>query len=137
MTVIARDKNQITLYYSSENSIGKQVLGYVKSADKEILAIDISKTTVTPTQWSEIADGLSISIKDLIGTEHPDFKETYGANAQEMNDVDWLKILEKSPELLRCPIVINGEHFEKIETAADFKKYIEADSAGIEKPYNS
>jgi len=137
MTVIAKDQNQITLYYSSENSIGKQVLGYVNSAGKELLAIDVSNTIVTPTQWSEIAEGLSISIKDLIGTEHPDFKATYGANKQEMSDMDWLKILEKSPNLLHCPIAINGEDYKRLENAADFKKFIEADSAGLKKPYNS
>ena len=58
MGVIAMDKKQLTLYYSSENSLGKQVHAYVKSSGKDQLTIDISKTNITGTQWAELADGL-------------------------------------------------------------------------------
>ena len=33
MGVIAKNKNKITLYYSSENSIGKQTYAYVTPSD--------------------------------------------------------------------------------------------------------
>jgi len=36
MGVIAMDKKQITLYYSSKNSLGKQLNAYIESSEKNI-----------------------------------------------------------------------------------------------------
>ncbi len=46
---------------------------------------------------------------------------------------DWLKILENEPQLLTFPIVILGDKFIQLKSASDFKKYIEVDSAGLDK----
>lgn len=135
MGVIAMDKKQITLYYSSENSIGKQLNAYVESSGKEHLTIDISKTNVTGTQWAELADGLSKNISDLVNTDHPDFKDAYGEDAVNLDDDGWLKILDKNPSLLKNAIVIKGKEFIELTSASDFKQYMDPDSAGIEKPY--
>jgi arsenate reductase-like glutaredoxin family protein len=80
MGVISTDKNKLSLYYNSESSIGKQCYAYVQSSDKKVLGIDITKTKVTPTQWTELADGLNIPVKDLLDTHHPDFKQKYKKN---------------------------------------------------------
>ncbi|ASV30765.1 arsenate reductase family protein [Maribacter cobaltidurans] len=133
MGVIAMDKKQITLYYSSENSIGKQINAYIQSSKKKNLAVDVSKTNVTGTQWAELADGLNKEIRDLVAQDHPDFLETYGENQQELDENDWLKILEKEPHLLKNPIAIDGENYIELESAASFKKFMEPDSAGLEK----
>ncbi|MGO4920044.1 arsenate reductase family protein [Maribacter spongiicola] len=135
MGVIAMDKKQITLYYSSENSIGKQLNAYVESSGKDHLTIDISKTNVTGTQWAELADGLGKNISDLINTEHADFKKIYGDDTIDLDDDGWLKILNKNPVLLKNAIVIKGENFIELTSASDFKQYMDPDSAGIDKPY--
>ncbi|WP_299798927.1 hypothetical protein [uncultured Maribacter sp.] len=135
MGVIAMDKKQITLYYSSQNSIGKQLNAYVESSGKDHLTIDISKTNVTGTQWAELADGLNKNISDLVNTEHPDFKEAYGETSVDLDDDGWLKILNKNPSFLKNAIVIKGEDFIELTSASDFKKYMDPDSTGIEKPY--
>lgn len=136
MGVIAMDKKQITLYYSSENSLGKQINAYVESSEMDHLTIDISKTNVTGTQWAEIADGLGQDIADLIDQEHPDFKEKYGDTHADMDSDNWLKVLNKNPSLLKHPIVIKGDEYIELTSASDFKQYMEPDSAGLEKPYN-
>lgn len=136
MGVIAMDKKQLTLYYNSENSIGKQINAYVESSEKAHLTIDISKTKVTGTQWAELADGLGKNISDLVDVEHADFKEKYGTNHAEMNDDDWLKVLNKNPSLLKHPIIVTGDTFIELKSASDFKQYMEPDSAGLPKPYN-
>lgn len=129
------DKKQITLYYSSENSIGKQLNAYVESSGKDNLTIDISKTNVTGTQWAELADGLGKKISELVNTEHPDFKDVYGEDTIDLDDDGWLKILNKYPSFLKNAIVIKGEEYIELTSASDFKQYIDPDSAGIEKPY--
>lgn len=137
MGVIATDKRQITLYYHSETSIGKQTYAYVKSSEKEILAIDIAKTNVTGTQWVEMAKGLNLYVSDLIDTSHPDFVNTFSKQTPKMLQHDWLKILENEPQLLKYPIVINGEKFIQITTSAQFKEYIEPDSADVNREHGS
>ena len=132
MGTIAKDKNQITLFYSSENSLGKQLSAYVKSSEKKVLTIDISKTKVTSTQWTEIAEGAGVEISDLIGTDHPDFKRKYGEDKMDLDSNDWLKILEKNPQLLKYPVAITGDNYLILETAASFKEHMENDSEGIE-----
>ncbi|MGB3152623.1 MAG: hypothetical protein WBB27_18350 [Maribacter sp.] len=131
MGSIAKDKNQITLFYSSKNSLGKQIDAYVASSEKATLSVDISKTTVTAKQWAEIADGLGIEIKGLIGTDYPDFKKEYGKGQKDLEANDWLKILENNPHLLKHPIAINGSDYLVLKTAASFKKYMENDSEGV------
>ncbi|WP_036150637.1 arsenate reductase family protein [Maribacter forsetii] len=135
MGVIAMDKKQITLYYSSENSIGKQLNAYVESSGKEHLTIDISKTNVTGTQWAELAEGIGKEISDLVNTDLPDFKETYGENYVDLDDDGWLKILDKNPRFLKNAIVIKGDTYIELTSASDYKQYMDPDSAGIEKPY--
>lgn len=136
MGVIAMDTKQITYYYSSENSIGKQINAYMESAEKAVLGIDISKTNVTGTQWVELADKLKKKVSDLVDTDHADFKNIYGNGAKNMNQHDWLKILEKEPKLLRFPIVLDGKEIYELKSAADFKTHMSPDSAGLKKPYN-
>lgn len=131
MGIIAMDKRQITLYYSSENSIGKQIHAYVQSSEKKNLAVDISKTNVTGTQWAELASGLNKEIKDLVAQDHPDFLNTYGEKDQDLDENDWLKILNKEPHLLKHPIAVDGEDFIELESAASFKKFIAPDSSGL------
>ena len=135
MGVIAKDDNQVTLYYNSETSLGKQTLGYVESSERDIQTIDISKTKVTGTQWTELADGVRIPISELVDQDHPDFKEAYGSEKVDLDEHDWLRILEKTPSALAYPIAIQGDRYLAIKNPSDFAKFIEHDSAGIEKPY--
>lgn len=133
MSVISKDKLKMTIYYHSEHSIGKQVYAYAHAADKKLLGVDVSKTNVTGTQWVELAKGLSVDVKDLIQTDHPNFIKTYGENKPDLETHDWLKILESEPQLLKHPIIINGENYRQIKSTAAFKKYIESDSETQEK----
>ncbi|MGV8815808.1 MAG: arsenate reductase family protein [Gelidibacter sp.] len=127
MGVISTDEHEIKLFFNSGSSIGKQIQAYVLASERKILTIDISKTRVTGTQWVELAKGLRLSISDLINKEHPDFTHNYDANL-DLEDEDWLKILEKHPEVLSTPIAIIGERFVQLRSPGDFVKYIEPDS---------
>lgn len=134
MGVIATNKNEINLYYSSESTIGKQTLAYVSASEKKLLAIDISKTKVTGTQWAEIASGLNIPVRELINTEHPDFLKEFGNEKVDLDKDDWLKILDKHPETLVCPVIIIGNKFHMIKSPSDFVKYMESDTTSKENP---
>ncbi len=133
MGVIAKNDNQITLYYNSETSLGKQTYPYVESAEKDILAVDISKTKVTGTQWAELAENLNVPIRDLVDQDHPNFVKAYGKDKVDLDENGWFKVLENTPSVLDCAIVVDGQKTIPIKSPSDFVKYIEDDSAGLEE----
>ena len=122
----------LNLYYSSESNIGKKVHTYLTSTEKKLLAIDVTKTNVTETQWISISKNLGIHIKNLIDTNASDlsFKDKDIANFTE---TDWLKILDKTPEVLNFPIVIHNDKYYQIKDAQDALQFIENDSKAIDE----
>ena len=131
MTSISTDKNEIKLYYSSESSVGKQTYAYLSASNKDILAIDITKTNVTGTQWKYIAEQLNLSSGDLVNQEHTNFTRKID-KSNEISETDWIKILNKQPEVLTYPIAIIGKRYYQIKNPSDVEKYLEANSEGIE-----
>lgn len=126
--MIARNNNEIKLYYSSENTIGKQTYAYVVSSEKKTQSIDVSKTKIPGSHWVEIADNLGVTIQHLINREHPDFIKQYGEKKIDLDQHDWLRILENHPETLAFPIAIMGEKTIAIHSPSDFAKYLDPDT---------
>ena len=132
MGVISTNNNEIKLYYHSENSLGKQTNAYVQSSDKKILAIDIAQTKVTGTQWIELARKLGFRVDQLINKQHPDFEQNYGKNVN-MQEEDWLKVLDKMPITLTYPIAIIGKKYVQLKGPADFVKYMEYEGENLDE----
>ncbi|ALJ03701.1 hypothetical protein APS56_00405 [Pseudalgibacter alginicilyticus] len=128
MGMIATKENEIKLYYSSETPIGKQAYAYVSSSKKKVSAIDVSKTKVPGSHWVEIAHGLNLEVQKLINRNHPDFIKQYGNKTIDLDQHDWLRILESHPETLAFPIAITGTKLIAIHTPSDFVKYIDSDA---------
>ncbi|SFN74241.1 Arsenate reductase, glutaredoxin family [Bizionia echini] len=129
MGTIATDNGKVILYYNSENSLGQQAYAYVNASDRGILAIDISKTKVTGTQWAEIAANLNTNLSGLVNQEHPDFKNNYKTEDASLSNDDWIKVLQNHPSSLRCPILIDGKTFHFIETPSEISKYFDKEEA--------
>ncbi|WP_299216244.1 hypothetical protein [uncultured Aquimarina sp.] len=132
MGIISTDKNKITLIYNSGISLGKQTYSYVCTSDKDILAIDTSKTNITGTQWLEIADGLDLDISDLIQREFPNYRKLYDPKVK-LKPGDWIKVIQNHPEVVWFPILIMGNNFYLIKTPSDFINLTDADSADISR----
>ena len=125
MGTISKDARKITLFYHSGTSLGKQTYPYVTTAIRRVLAIDISKTKVTGTQWTEIAEGLGIGIAELVHRKHPDFIKQYGSPDVDLETDGWLNVLRNKPHLLICPIIIVGTAFFKVNSPSDFIRIME------------
>lgn len=132
MGMISTDKNMIKLYYSSTSSIGEQTYSYLNASFKDILAIDVTKTNVTGSQWKDIAEHLNVTIGNLIDKNHPEYTKVYD-DTTHFDEHDWIKILDKSPEILVYPIVIIGEKFIQIKNPSDIEKKLEPNSKGIDE----
>ncbi|WP_370098604.1 arsenate reductase family protein [Xanthomarina gelatinilytica] len=124
MGTIATDKKKLILYYHPETSIGKQAYAFALASNKKILAIDISKTKITGTQWLEISENLNTILSKLVNLEHPEFTNNYDSGLSLDKD-DWIKVLQKHPETLRCPILVDGKNYHLIETPSKVSKLIE------------
>lgn len=131
MGVISTDQKEIKLYYHSENSLGKKIHAYAQSTEKKVLAIDISQTKVTGTQWIELARKLGMSVGQLVDKQHPNFSQNYDPDSN-MEEEDWLKILDKMPIVLTYPIAIIGNNYVQLKGRADLVKYIEPDSEQLD-----
>lgn len=130
MGVLATNDRQLTLIYSSTSSLGKQTLGYVRAAGDKIQTVDVAKTALGNTAWVDIADGLNMSLGELLAGDHPD---AISANKADFDTDDWLKLLKKNPDLLRKPIAINGKKYLQVDTPSEVLKFFGVDSAGLEK----
>ncbi len=124
MGVLAKNHRQITLFYHSGTTLGKQALAYVETSKMKIRAVDISKTKVTGTQWAEIADGLHLKISDLIDTDRPDFSQVFGKEPIDLDENGWLTLLDKNPKVVSYPIVIKGDVYLQIKNPSDLAHFL-------------
>lgn len=125
MGVIATNDREIKLFYNGDTNKGQQTYAYLKSSEKDILNVDLSKTKVTATQWTEIAHRLDKNIEELIDTQHPSFVKEYGENPDLKREDDWLKILENSPAVVTQPILVNGDRAYQVETPSKVTAFLE------------
>ncbi|GAA4280448.1 arsenate reductase family protein [Gaetbulibacter aestuarii] len=130
MSVLARNKRQLTYIYSSDSFLGKKVLGYVQAVKKPVEIIDISKTKLSDTAWVEIAEELNMSFEDIFNTEM-----VTDDNKQDFDNKDWIKMVQKNPALLHHPIAINAKDIMLVSNRAEILKLFEVDSAGLEKSF--
>jgi len=131
MSILARNKRQLTYIYSSLSHLGKQVLGYVLGTKKKIEIIDIAKEKISDTVWVEIAENLNLPFEKIFET-----KQITNINTDNFITDDWLKMIKKNPTLLQKPIAINGDKFMLISHRSEILKLFGVDSAGLEKGFN-
>ena len=133
MGVISRDKNQINCIYASISDFGKQIPGYLKSSDKDILLKDISKTMPSTTQWHELIENASIDAKDIV-----DFSQV--ENISEQSDLDqsgYVSVIENNPKALSGAFIVNGDKTSYMKTVTEVLKHFDVDSAGLEKTFHT
>lgn len=132
MGVISKDNNVIKLFYNSTSKVGRQTYSYLDASFKDLLTIDTEKTNVTGTQWAELCDMLNCELGDLVDKEHPSFTDNYD-DKTELSDEDWIKVLNKTPEVFVYPVVIMGKKVYRIRNYSDIEKHLEPNSHGLDE----
>lgn len=129
MAITSLDKKQINLYYNSNLELGRKVVGYIKSSDKKILAVDVLKSRPSKTQWAEWSQALSVPLKNFI-----DFSQIKKVNeSEDYSEMDLINILDHHPHAFRGCILINGNTKAFITDAQQALTFLGADSKGLEK----
>lgn len=120
MGEIATSNRLITMFYSSDSIRAKKAMAIAKAEGLRIQKIDILKSKLTGTQIAELAEKLKIKIKDLINQEHPAYKEKFLHH--ELSSIDWIKLIQHNPEIMKQPIVLHGDKTILVETPTDILK---------------
>lgn len=120
MGEITTSDRQITLFYSSNSERAKQALVYAKAEGLAIHEIDILKTKLTGTQIVELADRLKINVEDLVNQEHPSYTSNFEPHSFSTDD--WIKMIQKHPEIMKQPIALRGDKTILVETPTDIIK---------------
>ncbi|MEW4924660.1 hypothetical protein [Algibacter sp. 2305UL17-15] len=134
MSILARDKRQLTYIYSSASQLGKQVLGYIHAIDKKVDVIDISKDKLGDTIWVELSENLGIPLDEIITI--PDNQKDDFGTTDDFDTEDWIKIINNNPELLQKPIAVNKERVMLISHRSEILKFFGVDSAGLKKTFS-
>ena len=131
MTILARDKKQLTYIYSSHSHLGKQVLGYVQGTRKKVETIDIANEKIGDAIWVELAENLGVPFGEIFTAGQ--LKGSEKTEIEDFDTNDWLKIINKNPQVLQRPIAINGDKVIQISHRSEILKFFGVDSAGLEK----
>jgi arsenate reductase len=117
MGEIATSERMITLFYNSNSSRAKQTLAYAKAEGLPVEEIDLLKTPLTGTQIAELAERLGLQVKDLVNQEHPSYKKHF--EHHDFSSEDWIKMMQKNPEVIKQPIALRGHITILVETPSD------------------
>lgn len=128
MGVLSEHSNQLNLYYYPEHKLSKEALAYAESSDAKLNAVNLKKTSLTGTQWVELAHLLDCKVADLLAVEHPVFREKFDQKA-EVSTEDAVKLLQNNPELLVYPIASRGKKAIYIKMMTDVLKLTKPDTA--------
>lgn len=130
---IATNERQLVLVYNSAIKNHREILAYAVSTGKQVHSIDLSKATIAATAWAEIADLLKWEVTNFIKADHATFIEKYGKDHNVNND-DAIRFLQKDPEMLIFPIIIQGERAKEVKIYSEVKDFFGPDSAQINIP---
>lgn len=131
--MISKDNKQINLYYHPDYQLSKKCLAIANANKAKIFPIDISKGTVSQTDWSEIADMLNLSVVDLIDLNHDIILSKFG-QSPNIDEFDALKIIDNHPEVVDKPIAIRGNKIVRASHENDIAKLQCTDTGEIRIP---
>jgi arsenate reductase len=117
MGEIATSDRQITLYYNPNTQKAKQTLAYAKAEGLPVDQVDLSIAKFTGTQIVELSNRLEISLKDLVDQMHPLYKSQL--ENHDLSEDDWIKTIQRNPEIMKQPIALRGGKTILVETPTD------------------
>jgi arsenate reductase-like glutaredoxin family protein len=131
--MISKDTKQINIYYHPEHTLAKKCVAIAHANKAKVLAIDISKTKVSQTDWSEMARLLNTSVVELVNLNHDHIVSKFG-KTPDVDEFSALKLIQNNPEVIKSPIAIRGEKIVIATQARDVLKLQSPDTGEIRIP---
>ncbi|MCB0515227.1 MAG: ArsC/Spx/MgsR family protein [Chitinophagales bacterium] len=113
---------EILVYYDANTSLGKKVLALAKSLTPHVKAIEYHKSPLTLSHLRELIDKTGLRPKDWLNRANPYYQQNL--RGKDFDDESWLNIITHNPDLIRAPIVMNGNTAFICDNATDVLKII-------------
>lgn len=131
--MLLKNPTQINLYFNPKTALGKKSLA-IATVNKAIVnGIDITKTRISQTDWSQMADMLNIQIQDLID-KNSEFIAANSLGNLNFDNFDALKIIQNNPEVVTKPIAVYKDKILLAQHENDLLKLQSPDSGNIRIP---
>lgn len=131
--MISRKDNLINLYYHPNYINSKKCIAIANANKAAIQAIDIQKTRISQTHWSEMEELLNISVLDLVNLEHDKVVSKFGS-VPEIDEFSALKIIQNNPEVVKAPVAIRGHKAVFAKNSRDILKLQNTDTGEVRIP---
>ena len=132
--MLATDEKQITVIYNSRNEMHKRAYAYLQGIKKPKHFIDTAKSNLSTSQWGDIVSKLNAELDEIIDNNHEELK-TLDVSTLTKEKHDYLKILDKHPEVIKPVIAIDGEQIHLLENPYQFQQFITPDSENISRDH--
>jgi arsenate reductase (glutaredoxin) len=113
-------RNELFLIYDPQSSVGKQTKALALDLCSHINEVDVVHERFSPTYWKEILNLLGVHPKELLDTDHPEFKKKMAADNYTMDG--WLGVLVHDGYLVKYPIVVFNHSAILCHTPTDIMK---------------
>lgn len=131
--MISRKDNLINLYYHPNHINSKKCIAIANANKVAVQAIDIEKTRISQTHWSEMAELLNISVIDMVDLEHDKVVSKFG-KVPEIDEFSALKIIQNNPEVVKAPVAIRGQKAVFAKNSRDILKLQNTDTGEVRIP---
>ena len=102
------NKNEITIYFNSENPTSNKLIAYALSNHKKVNKQDVTSLDVSANILGSMLVNYNGNIKDLLNKGLPFYQENLKGRAFSIRE--WSSIIKKNPTLLYNPLVhFNGK----------------------------
>lgn len=131
--MISRKDNLINLYYHPNHINSRKCIAIANANKAAVQAIDIEKTRISQTHWSEMAELLNISVIDMVDLEHDKVVSKFG-KVPEIDEFSALKIIQNNPEVVKAPVAIRGQKAVFAKNSRDILKLQNTDTGEVRIP---
>lgn len=131
--MISRKDNLINLYYHPKHLNSKKCIAIANANEAAVQAIDIEKTRISQTHWSEMAELLNISVIDFVDLEHELVVSKFG-RTPDIDEFSALKIIQNNPEVVKAPVALRGNEAIFAHNSRDILKLQNTDTGEIRIP---
>jgi len=131
--MITKKENQINLYYHPNHSNAKKCIAIANANEAAVQAIDIEKTRISQTHWSEMAEMMNISVIDLVDLNHEVVVSKFG-KVPDVDEFSALKIIQNNPEVVKAPVAVRGKKAVFASNSRDLLKLQTPDTGEVRIP---
>jgi len=99
----------VTIYHNPRCSKSRQTLALIRAASIEPEIVLYLEHPPSATRLDALCQAMGVEPLEVMRTKEPAFAELGLSTADKRTRQEWLRLLEKHPQLLERPIVVSGE----------------------------